>query len=137
MRYKNLESIVYCCLRTLTKFLQKNMVRCYFENLSTCPFILFNRLGMILVILHFATRQSLLFMIMNISNSRIVLKLLEPKQSYWNPKSFGNMHHLKLLKIDKIHLLHDPQTYSKYRKISQLEWILFKIFSIKFPTKVV
>ena len=39
-------------------------------------------------------------------------KLLEPKQSYWNPKSFGNMHHLKLLRIDKIHLLHDPQTYS-------------------------
>ena len=39
-----------------------------------------------------------------------------------------------MLIIDLVHFLYDPQTSSSWLKISRLEWIPFKIFSIKFPT---
>ena len=39
-----------------------------------------------------------------------------------------------MLIIDHVHFLYDPQTSSSWLKISRLEWIPFKIFSIKFPT---
>ncbi|XP_065632752.1 disease resistance protein Roq1 [Quercus suber] len=50
----------------------------------------------------------------------IVLKLPESKKAYWNPESFSEMHHLKLLIICNVQLLNEP----KHLPISLrfLEW---------------
>ncbi|KAL4633350.1 hypothetical protein ACB092_04G117100 [Castanea dentata] len=39
----------------------------------------------------------------------MALKLPRLKEANWNPESFSKMRHLKLLRIDNVHLLHDPK----------------------------
>jgi hypothetical protein len=63
----------------------------------------------------------------------MVLKLREPKEACWIPKSFSKLHHLKVLIIDSVYILHDPKHLPNSLRI--IDWNGYP--SKSFPSKVI